>query len=152
MRAWDDRRRQRRCNAVRRLPRWTTGRGGQLRRLRTGDAGAGAATRAPSATIFRSESSAVCRYCETAFLTPLCCSVVTPPPPAVVEAGGQTGLIVAIVVIALVVIGAAVVVKARAKPPGLADAASKHANPLSGGAPTATKQQGEMDGSEGFAF
>ena len=151
MRAWDDRRRQRRCNAVRRLPRWTTGRGGQLRRLRTGDAGAGAATRAPSATIFRSESSAVCRYCETAFLTPLCCSVVTPPPPAVVEAGGQTGLIVAIVVIA-VIIGAAVV-KSRAKPPGPnADAASKHANPLAGGAPTATKQQGEMDGSEGFAF
>ena len=76
---------------------------------------------------------------------------MTPPPPAVVEAGGQTGLIVAIVVIA-VIIGAAVV-KSRAKPPGPnADAASKHANPLAGGAPTATKQQGEMDGSEGFAF
>ena len=148
MRAWDDRRRQRRCNAVRRLPRWAGGRGGQLRRLRTGDAGAGA----PSAAVIRYESSAVCRYCETAFLTPIRCSVVTPPPPAVVEPGGQTSLIVAIIVIGLVIIGAAVVVKARAKPPGLADAASKHANPLAGGAPTATKQQGEMDGSEGFAF
>ena len=149
MRAWDDRRRQRRCNAVRRLPRWTTGRGRCLWRLRTGDAGAGA----PSAAVIRYESSAVCRYCETVFLTPIRCSVVTPPPPAVVEPGGQTGLIVAIIVIGSIIIGAAVVVKARAKPPGLADApdASKHANPLSG-APTATKQQGEMDGSDGFAF